>query len=389
MASKRTKSLVWEHFERNADNLPQCNHCQAVIKTKDGATTNLHNHLNRKHKIKLEQCPAKNAKLVNDDSSSGSANSSCTLSHYWTKLTQSSTRHKAISQAIAKAIVLDLRPLDTVNDKGFINLIKVLEPRYELQSRTHITQTTIPAMFQTAKEKVRKILDNSQFIGLSTDGWTSRAARSYNTITAHVITDKWQMLDFVISTTEMHGSHTAENLTEDLQHNLEKWGINLSNTSITTDNAANIVLAIEKCNPQPMCHVRCMAHVLNLSTRKGLEVTQVQRLLSRVRKVVQYFHKSPLASNVLRRTLSQLEMQDLRPIIDVTTRWNSSYDMVERYLHLYPAISATLGNCQLRKQASARDLLSEKDVKDLEALRDVCTSIFSFFIYVDLILCTK
>ena len=49
-------------------------------------------------------------------------------------LSRDSARHKSISQAVVQYIVQDMRPLDSVNDPGFINLIPVLEPRYDLEN---------------------------------------------------------------------------------------------------------------------------------------------------------------------------------------------------------------------------------------------------------------
>lgn len=61
-----------------------------------------------------------------------------------------------------------------------------------------------------------------------------------------------------------------------------------------------------------------MAHnMLNQAIQKGLKV-------------------SILASAVLRNTSEQPQILPLKPVIDVSTRWNSTYDMLEQYLHVYP-----------------------------------------------------
>ena len=98
------------------------------------------------------------------------------LTAAWTKLSRDSMRHKRISEAVAKFIVLEMRPLNSVNDPGFTQLIKVLEPRYCLESRTHITQTMIPAMYDEIHSKVIKVLKDSEVVSLTTDGWSSRSS---------------------------------------------------------------------------------------------------------------------------------------------------------------------------------------------------------------------
>ena len=134
---------------------------------------------------------------------------------------------------------------------------------------------------------------------------------------------------------------------------------------ITTDNAANIVSAIESCNVD--CHVRCMAHVLNLSTKNGCKVAELARLLGWIRSVIGFFHRSTVASNTLRKTLLQLELPVLKPISDITTRWNSTFDMLDRYLKLRLAVCAAFGHKDLRYETH-RDMITQQDVCNIEAV---------------------
>ena len=98
--------------------------CRAE-KVKDGSTTNLHNHLKHKHEVAVEKHMSK--KSISDQVSCCSSNQS-TLTTAWTKLSKHSSQHKDISTAIAKYIVLDLRPLNSCNDSGLIQRVKTLEP---------------------------------------------------------------------------------------------------------------------------------------------------------------------------------------------------------------------------------------------------------------------
>ena len=72
-------------------------------------------------------------------------------------------------------MVLDIRPLDFVNDPGFTQLIKTLE-----QSRMHITLIIVPQLYEETKEKVME-----KPIALTTDGWRSHANQSFGTFTAY------------------------------------------------------------------------------------------------------------------------------------------------------------------------------------------------------------
>lgn len=377
-------SKVWIHFAITTDaSAPVCNICKESVKIKDGSTTNMRNHLNRKHNIQVECRPAKRQQSPSPSDNESETHSGhkkakqVSLGNFFGKLTKS--KEELITKAIANHIVQDLRPLDSVNDTGFVQLVKLLEPRYTMKSRTHITEEVLPAMYLEVRKEVQQKLNAADYVALTTDGWTSRTSKSFITITAQVITEKYQLEEFVLSTKECLESHTGENLANDFQKSIEEWGLKTTEVSVTTDNAANIVLAMNKANV--MTHIRCMAHTLNLATQKGLE--PISRLLGRVRRVVQYFHRSTVASNILRKTQEQLEMPKLSLIMDVTTRWNSTYDMIERYIALQPAIYASLAHPDL-KNAKEKDTLSNSDIKDMEDIKEVSIKKLTSLLYLNL-----
>ena len=66
--------------------------------------------------------------------------------------------HKSISQAAAEYIVQDMRPHDSANAPRFINLLCVLEPRYDLESHTHVTNKVIPSMYEETRKQVEQLL---------------------------------------------------------------------------------------------------------------------------------------------------------------------------------------------------------------------------------------
>ncbi|KAI2662058.1 E3 SUMO-protein ligase ZBED1 [Labeo rohita] len=61
------------------------------------------------------------------------------------------------------------------------------------------------------------------------------------------------------------------------------------------------------------------------------------------------------ATAVLTEKQKMLEIASLKLIIDVATRWNSSMDMLERYLVQHAAITATLLSTEVRKNAHQLD----------------------------------
>ncbi|XP_033754863.1 zinc finger BED domain-containing protein 1-like [Pecten maximus] len=92
----------------------------------------------------------------------------------------------------------------------------------------------------------------------------------------------------------------------------------------------------------------------------------MKTLLSRVKRIVAFFHRSSVANSLLKTKQDLLKLPHHKLIIDVATRWNSSYDMMVRYLERQPAITATLMSGDVRKNIKDLDTLREEDITNLE-----------------------
>lgn len=339
-----TRSEVWKFFERKSTGKAVCNECSTEVSNTDGTTTNMAKHLKRRHSIDISSSKLKSR----EDEQSSKRTKTTTLTDMWIKLPTSSSRHQSISLAIAKYIALDMRPLDSVNDRGFKQLLTTLEPRFNMESRTYITKTLIPKIYRDVKEDIGGKLSAASFVSLTTDGWTGRNTRSYNTVTAQYLTQEFEFKSYVLCTTEMLEDHTADNLQAEFEVVLDDWKLQKNRISVTTDNASNISAAMAQSGVA--VHVKCMAHTLNLATQKALKVSAISKLCGKVRRVVAFFKRSTKAANHLRTATAQLELRDLKPIIDVVTRWNSTLEMLERYIYLNPAITVVLTSSSIRSQ---------------------------------------
>ncbi|KAK0141271.1 Zinc finger BED domain-containing protein 1 [Merluccius polli] len=113
-------------------------------------------------------------------------------------------------------------------------------------------------------------------------------------------------------------------------------------------------------------HVRCYAHTLNLASQHALKLPAVARLLGRVRRVTGFFHKGAVALHVLEQIQRLLELPAHKLITDVSTRWNSAYDMVEHFLEQQPAVTAALLSPDVRKREKEISTFIESDISNLE-----------------------
>lgn len=337
------KSAVWGHLafaveydnegEKTVDrNVTVCKHCLKRVAYANGNTSYMNQHIRRHHST-ITLTGSRKAGQVASVSRQQSLSDAFGQTYSTT-----SEKHKKITNAVGMFIAKDLQPFSVVGDLGFRNLIKTLEPRYSVPSRTTFSTKIIPDIYKTTRRGIEDDLAKTQSFALTTDGWTSRATESYLTVTVHYMSPDWEMKSAVLQTRPLYESHTSAHLAEELTNAVTEWKLERPNITIpvTTDNAANIVNAIHEAGglgPQ----IGCFAHVVNLAAKKAVAITPVSRLLGKIRHAVTFFHKSTTAHHVLTVKQDMLDLPKHKLIHDVATRWNTTHDMLERYVEQQPA----------------------------------------------------
>lgn len=146
----------------------QCKHCKLNLKRKSGNTSAMTRHLEKHPQI------AKNAKmLLEKKENAGKMNQSQSQPNIeiaFSKqalLDPKSLRSKRITKAIAHMIACDLQPYSIVEDRGFKNLITILEPRYQLPSRTTFSRILIPKIYQEERARITDIIEHDMAKGIN------------------------------------------------------------------------------------------------------------------------------------------------------------------------------------------------------------------------------
>ncbi|KAM8732866.1 E3 SUMO-protein ligase ZBED1-like [Acanthopagrus schlegelii] len=182
-------------------------------------------------------------------------------------------------------------------------------------------------------------------------------------VTAHFIDEEWNLVSYVLQTTEVETDHRSASLAEMLTNAIDEWELMGKDPAIVTDNAANMVRAVEIMG---LTHVGCFAHIINLASQAGLKLPNVARLVGRVRHIAKFFHRSTTATRVLKEKQKLLQLKVHKLTIDVVTRWNSALEMLERFLEQQPAISAALHSPEVRRNEADLCSLKEGDITDAE-----------------------
>ncbi|KAM5572879.1 zinc finger BED domain-containing protein RICESLEEPER 2-like [Rosa sericea] len=262
------------------------------------------------------------------------------------KLNEPSLTMRAFSQdacvrACVEMIVIDELPFSHPEKEGFQRFCKVACPRFKTPSR-RLVVTTFWKLYDVEKKKLRQELA-SHCVNLTTDTWTSVQNINYMVVTAHFIDGGWSLHKRILNFCVIP-NHQGNTIGRLLETCLLEWGIERVLT-ISVDNASANKVAIDYIRKkmltwkkQPVLggkwlHVRCLAHILNLIVKSGLRM--MDKSVASIRNAVRYVRSSSARLDVFKRSVA-IEQLDCKKvcILDVPTRWNSTFLMLDVALEL-------------------------------------------------------
>ncbi|XP_031482708.1 zinc finger BED domain-containing protein RICESLEEPER 2-like [Nymphaea colorata] len=198
-------------------------------------------------------------------------------------------------------------------------------------------------LYEDEKKKLLLVLKGVDKIALTTDMWTSNQQFGYMALTAHFIDKEWNMQQRIINFTEVEPPHTGLVLANVIAKHLEEWKIKKIIISITVDNASSNDVLVRKLKENmkksgislyyggKFFHVRCCAHILNLIVQDGLSAIK-DEIIS-IRDAVKYIKVSPSRLHGFAAAARELDLSTTKKLVlDVSTRWNSTYFMLETAL---------------------------------------------------------
>ncbi|XP_034096541.1 zinc finger BED domain-containing protein 4-like [Gymnodraco acuticeps] len=237
---------------------------------------------------------------------------------------------KGITRKLMECIAMDDQPFSVVQDVGFRRLIEHIEPRYSLPSRQHLADVCLPELYNVVANHIHELLATDiTAISFTTDIWSSDVSiTSMLSLTAQWIDKDFKLQKILLHSQEFRGSHTAQSISLTFANMFDTWHIDRPKVhAIVSDNARNMTKAIEECN---LSGIRCMAHTLQLAVNEGvLAQRSVKDLLAISRKIVGHFKHSQLAYSRIEPIQDELGVTTKRFQQDVSTRWNSTYYMLE------------------------------------------------------------
>lgn len=180
--------------------------------------------------------------------------------------------------ALLKWIIECDQAFTAPQQNSFLELVNSLNPNAKTVSSTTLKRD-LKKKYSEKFEKVKSmVMDIPGKISFTTDGWTSRNIFPFVNIRAHWIDVNWEPQSVLLEFSEIHGDHSGANLCNIFMKCIERYGISVSKVlAITLDNATNNDTFITSFRNELIkqgvdistdnFHVRCLAHIMNLSVQ--------------------------------------------------------------------------------------------------------------------------
>jgi hypothetical protein len=241
-------------------------------------------------------------------------------------------------------IIAHEQPFSSIEYPLFKAFINSLQPKFKIYTRNTL-KADIFSMFSSMKVKLITELKEVDRVALTTDLWTSSNQSPFMVVTAHFVSPYWSLNKRIISFKELPAPHTGLAIAEQLINRIVEWKILNKVGAITVDNASSndvsinrvrMVLNERSTSPPEMngryFHVRCAAHIINLVVKDGLKI--VSSAVNKIRKSVRYPKSTSSRKQLFQELAINLTNTKLPalPSVDVPTRWNSTYHMMNSAL---------------------------------------------------------
>lgn len=376
-------SQVWNYFTKDAKgSYAACNRCDKKIKCEGGNTSGLAKHL-KTHNISLTQKsdpkpePAASHQIVDRQR----------------KLPFSPVNKPSLEEEISRLAAVDMISFNAIANSQFIQ--ESLRRKYD-KTLTHpssIKEATVRFASEKKFELRQKFeLDKEAKYTLGFDEWTSGKMRRYLTVILYSDTEV-----FNLGMIRITGSCTAKQLQTLVDQKLNKFGLSL-NKSIVAILCDGASVNIKFGNNIGLWQQLCLNHGLHLAVtgvlygkknkdddenQEGILDRAAQILLpneeqdevesrelsdteyddegesdyleqydisnedmcdtiEKVRKLVKFFRKSPLRTEILQKHVEVKLKKTLELLLDCKTRWDSLCKMLERFLKLLPSVKEAL-----------------------------------------------
>ena len=365
---QKNASWVWDHTEKKKTNetvLAICKLCQRDLgKMCGGSTSNILKHFKMHHKYEYDKGMGKDP-----DADQPKID---------TKL---ENKRKTWPRDHKKSILCDRQLLRAICKNGLsINIIedpefRLLLPKdYQPPNRQTFTNKMLHNGYKLTKAAVQNEISSNpnKFIGLQVDHSTAGNYEQFGSFCVQFVDNDFNLRFMSTGTFPYIGQHTGEAIYESCegpQGLVDEWDLAKFTRVYTTDSFSGNKKGLSK--KGNIYWIPCMAHLLHNIIKNGIEKCQPVRLLHvKMKKILEYCHKSPVILGLLKSNAKWLGLPELGVKTECPTRWNSFFGCLERFLLIERPLNVTL------RAANKNDLILTSD--DLHLMKHLVTELQSF-----------
>ncbi|XP_024195526.1 zinc finger BED domain-containing protein RICESLEEPER 1-like [Rosa chinensis] len=318
---KPPRSWVWEHFTKEEHPLmgivdgkeqqvghttrAQCKYCPTHLACNSisNGTSSLIKHI----EVLCKEYQCRNQLAGGQTQLVADGLDDSMVARHWTQ--------EAGIQAATVMIVMDEMPFSAIERPGFRYFCKVTVPKFNVPCRKVIVKNFLK-MYELKKEELKREL-SSHCVCLTTDTWTLLQNINYMVLTAHFIDNGWKLHKRVINFCVIP-NHQGITIGKILESCLRAWSIERVLT-ISVDNASANKHAIDY-------------------IRKKNEHLGKGDCFGSIRNAVRYVRSSSSRLDAFKACCEKEDCESKKIcVLDVPTRWNSTYIMLETALGLKKA----------------------------------------------------
>ncbi|KAL5705581.1 cellulase [Ranunculus cassubicifolius] len=337
--AKVSEEVLVDGKKKNVESIvlkAKCNYCHTLMacEEKGGGTSTYSKHI-------LKNCKKYTPNVDLQQKTLGAGGSKTLVDgDLRSTLTSRAWSHEACVKSIVEFIVIDEQPFCVVEKLGFRRMFEICVPALHVPFRRSIVREFWKYYDQ---EKTALMRDLRKYrVSFTTDTWTSVQNINYMVLTAHFVDDEWVMHKRILNFCTIP-SHQGKEIGKLIEQCLIEWKVEKI-MCISVDNASANKVAIDwlvgKMRNWPRSPlilegkyimVRCLAHVLNLVVKDGL--ARMDNSVASIRKAVKFVRSSPARFEYFKKCMHAEKIDGSGILVmDVATRWNSTYLMLESVL---------------------------------------------------------
>ncbi|RXG53380.1 Transposable element Hobo transposase [Armadillidium vulgare] len=247
--------------------------------------------------------------------------------------------------ACIKFCAKDVRPIETLEGRGFLELAQKLISLGALHGKTSATKIIRPKSISNSLtrnanssrniicSKINEVMRNS-FCSATADMWTDYKKISYVSVTLHYINEDWTLANKVLFTFRFHEEQNSyENIRYKIKERFSKIGIDdfekklVQKPTFITDQEPNIVKAF-----QNYCKLNCYSYIINTILIQTFDEDYLEKNAQEIQRIIL---QSKALVIYLKENESEIKLKHAFHLHEIEARWDSKFEMLKSILDQY------------------------------------------------------